>query len=265
MNNYDDLHKIFSTEEDEAFYRNKVNDYYSSLEQIKDKYELTLQDLLTYPSSFMQRRNLPKILALYDLFKLTIDIPGSIGEFGVFKGGSLFTWFHLLETFLPGERMKKIYAFDHFKGYDNFGENDTDNNWVKDKHGGTLLEDVDEFMIRDLVELHNKDSYLPGVERIVLIDGDIVETAPEFKKMNMGVRFSIINVDVNLYDPVKSILENFYDLLLPGGIIMFSGYTAAPWDGEAMAIEEFFKDKNGIFKKLHYSPYPRAYFIKGNI
>ena len=37
MNNYDDLHKIFSTEKDEAFYRNKLNNYYSSLEKIKDK------------------------------------------------------------------------------------------------------------------------------------------------------------------------------------------------------------------------------------
>ena len=194
---------------------------------------------------------------------MTIDMPGSIAEFGVFKGGSLFTWLHLLETFLPGERMKKIYAFDHFQGYSRLSSDDTDANWIKDKHKGSILDDVDENMIYDLVALHNQDGYLPGVERVVLINGDINETASKFLELNMGVRFSIINVDINLYAPVKVVLDNFYDLLIPGGIMMFSGYTAPPWEGEAKAIEAHFEGKVGRFKKMPYSPYPRAYFVKG--
>jgi SAM-dependent methyltransferase len=189
-------------------------------------------------------------------------MPGSIAEIGVFKGGSLFTWHHLLETFLPGERMRKIYAFDHFKGYDLFGKEDADSNWVKEKHGGNLLDDANSNLIFELVEMHNKDSYLPGVERIVLIEGDILKTIPQFKKENMGTRFSLINLDVNLYKPTKCALENLYDLLLPGGIIMFSGYTAPPWEGESKAIEEFFKDKKVKIQKLDFSPYPRAFIIK---
>ena len=56
MNNYDDLHKIFSTEKDEAFYRNKLNNYYNSLEKIKDKnkmpyFKKTHQGLLPMASS----------------------------------------------------------------------------------------------------------------------------------------------------------------------------------------------------------------------
>lgn len=263
MQNYDDLHRIFTSEQDEAHYRQKNKEFYQGMEQIIDKYDVPLQDILTHPTSFMQRRNLPKLLALYELFKQTLDMPGSIAEFGVFKGGSLFTWLHLLETFLPGERMKKIYAFDHFQGYEKLTTKDTDSNWIKDKHGGSILNDVSENMIYELLALHDKDGYFPGVERIVLVNGDILQTAPEFLRLNMGVRFSIINVDVNLHEPIKCILEHFYDLLLPGGIIMFSGYTAAPWEGEAIAIEEYFGDKVGKFKKLPFSPYPRAYFVKG--
>jgi hypothetical protein len=262
-NEFNELHRIFNSPEDELRYREKNGAFYKGIKDIIEKYDVPLSDVLTHPTGFMQRRNLPKFLALYDIFKMTIDMPGSIAEFGVFKGGSLFTWFHLLETFLPGERMKKIYAFDHFKGYDSFTDGESSSDWVKEKHNGNLLDDVSEGMIHDLVKLQSNDSYLPGVERIVLVSGDILETAPYFKENNMGVRFSIINVDVNLLKPVKSILDNFFDLLLPGGIIMFSGYSAAPWGGEAEAIEDYFLGKVGKFKKMHYSPYPRAYFIKG--
>lgn len=255
-------HRIFLSKEDEDNYKSKGEKFYRSIDEIIKKYDLNLNEILTHITPFMERRNLPKYLALYELFKETIHMPGSIADFGVFMGGSTFTWYHLLETFLPGERMKKIYAFDHFKGYASFSNEDSDQNWVKEKHGGNLLDTVNKNMISELIVAHNSISYLPGVERIVMVDGDINETVPEFVKNNMGLRFSIINLDVNLYEPTKVILEHFYKLLLPGGIIMFSGYTAPPWEGEAQAIEKYFKGKKVEIKKLHFSPYPRVYFKK---
>jgi hypothetical protein len=44
---------------------------------------------------------------------------------------------------------------------------------------------------------------------------------------------------------------------------MFSGYASPPHEGEAVAIENFLKKKNNIkLKKLVFSNYPVAYFIK---
>ena len=40
--------------------------------------------------------------------------------------------------------------------------------------------------------------------------GDILDVKDNFKKSNMGLRFNIINIDVNLYEPIKIILENNY-------------------------------------------------------
>ena len=69
--------------------------------------------------------------------------------------------------------------------------------------------------------------------------------------------------DENLFTKAITILKYFYDLLIPGGIIMFSGYTSPPHEGEAVAIENFLKKNKKIkLKKLAFSNYPVAYFIK---
>lgn len=262
---YDQLHKIFVTKEDEDFYRKKDRQFFADAQRIIESHGIPLKDQLVHFPSFVPRRNLPKFLALYEVFKMARELPGSIAELGVYKGSGLFTWANLLETFLPGERMKKVYGFDHFKGYAAFDGKDTDANWVKEKHNNSILDDSTHGFIEDLVHIHNRNSFLPGVERIVLIDGDILETVPSFAQNNMGVRFCILNIDVNLYRPVATVLRYFYDLVLPGGVVMLSGFSAPPWEGEARAIEEEFSRRSlpiPQFRRFDFSPYPRAYFIK---
>jgi hypothetical protein len=56
---------------------------------------------------------LAKIIAHYELFKLTIDIPGAIVECGVFKGSSL-NRFTTLRQLLCNPLSKKVIGFDSF-------------------------------------------------------------------------------------------------------------------------------------------------------
>lgn len=57
-----------------------------------------------------------KLITRYELFKKTLDFPGSIAECGVFKGAGWFYWLKLLSIYAPGER-KFVYGFDTFKGF----------------------------------------------------------------------------------------------------------------------------------------------------
>ncbi|MDA8671628.1 hypothetical protein N9M46_01070 [Gammaproteobacteria bacterium] len=255
------LFGIFRTADAGATYSKRNKEYFKKLEFVINQHGILAHDLSSN-TGFMRRRNFPKTLALYEIFKQTLDMPGSIAEFGVHKGDSFFTWIHLLETFCPGDRIKKVYGFDHFHGYTNLSKADLESEQIISMGEGNILNDGDGSLIRSLIDLHDSDSFLPGVERAVLIDEDILSSAEWFAKENQGVRFSIINVDVNLYEPIKAVLENFWNLLLPGGILMFSGFTGPPWEGEARAIEEFFNDKSVVFKKFPFSPYPRAYIVK---
>ena len=254
--------QIFNSKKENEKYKKKDLNFYKGLEKIALKNNTTFKELLTN-NDFMQRRYFTKKIAFYDLFKKTLNMPGSIADFGIYKGDSLFTWLYLLEIFAPYDMNKKIYAFDHFKNYIESSPTKDNNIFYNSNNSKTLLGSSNfpnKKMIEELIDLHNQDSVMPGIKRVELIDGDISKIKNDFKKSKMGLRFSIMNVDINLYKPVKSVIENFYDLLLPGGVMMFSGYTAGLHTGEGNAIEEYFKEKK--FKKLPYSSYPRAYFIK---
>src|SRR6476659_8964076 len=66
---------------------------------------------------------LAKIIAHYELFKLTIDIPGAIVECGVFKGSSLIR-FTTLRQLLCNPLSKKVIGFDSFGKFPETDYND---------------------------------------------------------------------------------------------------------------------------------------------
>ena len=190
------------------------------------------------------------------------NLPGSIAELGVFKGNGLFTWGNLLETFCPGDRIRKVFGFDHFKGYDKFSKEDEIAKSFVKSHNHKL--DFDFNFIERLNKLHNNDNLLKGVKRTFLVNGDIIKTVPKFIQESKGIRLSLLYLDINLYEPTKTAIEYFYPLVVPGGVIAFTGYGQAPWEGEAKALEELFAklDYTPEIHRFKFSTIPSGYFIK---
>ena len=180
---------------------------------------IPFDEMMKNHPAFIRRRELPRLLAHYELFKQIIDLPGSIVELGVYLGAGLFTWSKLLETFVPGDRSRKVYGFDSCNGYVNTTPEDANPfPWIDGiigrKVGG-------EDYIRRMVNLHNEDNMLPGVARCEIIVGDIEETVPRFAKESQGIRLSLLYLDVNLFKPTMVGLEQLYILLLLAGDVLF--------------------------------------------
>lgn len=224
---------------------------------------LSIPDVMKHFPAFIRRRELAKLLAHYELFKHIVNLPGSIAELGVFLGAGLFTWHNLLETFLPGDRGRKVYGFESFQGYENFKAQDGNSQaWVSRLIGS--MKPSEEFM-ETMIRIHNNDNFLRGVERCKVIKGDICETVVEFAKNSLGTRFSMLYFDVNMYEPTIAGLRHLYPLVVPGGVVAFNAYASPPWEGEAKAIEEYFseiKQNVPVMKKMEFSMYPNAFFIK---
>src|SRR5262245_10302183 len=55
---------------------------------------------------YARRTTLKRFLAHYEMFRMTLDLPGDIVELGVFRGASLMTWANLLEIRNMGDRQK---------------------------------------------------------------------------------------------------------------------------------------------------------------
>ena len=244
-------------------YRAKDEKHWQELSKIINDYEIPLSELLINFPAFVRRRDLTRILSDYDLFKMVINLPGSIVELGSYLGAGLFTWAKLLETFAPGDRSRKVYGFESGKGYEKISSEDgMPQLWIKSVVGEKKISDE---YLRRMVNLTNDDNLIPGAERCILKTGDILKTVPDFALNNQGTRISLLFLDVNLFEPTMIGLMHLYPLVVVGGVIVLNGYGAPPWQGEALAFEKFFRDNGGSIPEVQKFPFsirPGAFFIK---
>ncbi len=191
-----------------------------------------------------------KFIAHYELFKMTKDLQGSIVECGVFKGVSLTRFAHFRKLF-GGNHSKKIIGFDIF---DKFPETNFEDDKKKRKK---FMYEAGEYSIskKELMNICiNK-----CIDNYELIEGDICKTVPDYLKNNPQLKISLLNLDTDIYEPCVTILENLWDKIVKGGILILDDYGV--FAGETKAVDEFFKDKNITIHKFDFSSTP-SYIIK---
>lgn len=244
-------------------YKTRDDYYWEQLEVLMKSEGMTVKDILMMWPTYVRRREMPRFLAHYELFKQIIDVPGCIIELGVYKGASFFTWTKLMETFCPGDRHRKIYGFDHFEGLMEFHEKDGKHVPVYfDKQPGGWKSSAHH--ARVMTHLANEDLYTPHINRCELIEGDLKETLPKFLEDNPGMRIALLHLDVDLYIPTRFALEHLYPLVVKGGIVCFDEYGLPPWQGETVAMEEYFQSigEQPALKKFPTALLPNGYFVK---
>jgi hypothetical protein len=71
---------------------------------------------------------------------------------------------------------------------------------VEDRdHSVKLMEDRTHFLPRSMEEIMSVANMLNLSHRFRLISGDAVKTIPEFVQENRGLRFSLLNLDFDVY------------------------------------------------------------------
>ena len=160
------------------------------------------------------------------------SVEGSVAELGVYKGD--FTV--VINSIF---RDRKLYLYDTFEGFLN---EDVKNDQTIGNKANELMKFKD--TSADLVI-----SRLKYPERVQIVEGYFPES---FAQNNE--RFCFVSVDLNLYDPVRSALDIFYEKLASGGYILISDYEAPFYEGTRQAIQDW-SDKNNI----NFIPIPDLY------
>lgn len=191
-----------------------------------------------------------KFIAHYELFKMTKRLQGTIVECGVFKGVSLTRFAHFRKLF-GGNHSKKIIGFDIFG---KFPETNFEDDKKKRKK---FMDEAGEYSVSK-EELTNI-CINKCIDNYELIEGDICKTVPDYLKNNPQLKISLLNLDTDIYEPCVTILENLWDKIVKGGILMLDDYGV--FAGETKAVDEFFKDKNITIHKFDFSSTP-SYIIK---
>jgi hypothetical protein len=237
--------------------------YFGKLQRLIEKYPHDVRHYLDLFPVYTSRRAFIRQLAHYELFKMTIDLPGHYLDFGVYFGKSFFTWHKFLEVFTPTATHKKVIGFDTFGGFPDLAPEDGQSDSAIQKEPGGLSSAgfLDEFL--EPLDLHNQDAVLP-VGRGKIIQGDVCKTFPQWLKQNPEARFCLCNLDLDIYEPTTVVLEGCWDRIVPGGVLILDEYATSKWPGETKAWDHFAGNHglNVSLKRFPYANAPGAYAIK---
>jgi Macrocin-O-methyltransferase (TylF) len=194
---------------------------------------------------------LAKMLAQYELYKSIISLPGQIVECGVYKGAS-FVRFATFRQILESPYSRKVIGFDAF-GHFPQGEEEGDKSFIR-RFNAAGGDGISRESFADV--LAHK-----GFENFELVEGDICVSLPQYVEDHPELKIALLHIDVDVYRPTKVILEQLFNRVVKGGVVMFDDYGTVA--GETRAIDEFLeKPENALLvEKLPISHIP-AYIRK---
>ena len=169
-----------------------------------------------------------KVLMQLEIFKIIKNVKGCILEFGIFRGNS----------FIRFMLFNKIYNFKKkFYGFDTFGEFPKGKNYFDNLQRNKFTKSAGTSSINKLSL--NRILKKKKLTNFTLIKGDVLATLPKFIRENKNLQISLINLDLDLYEPSKIVLESLYPRLSINGIIILDNYKT--FYGETKAVNEFCK------------------------
>jgi hypothetical protein len=175
--------------------------------------------------------------ALAQLARLVTHVPGDTAECGVYLGASSYL---ICRANQSSPSAKWHHGFDSFEGLSAPGDLDGAF-WT----GGDLN-----------VSLEACSKNLAEFPACRLYKGWIPERFHEVADRT----FSLVHVDVDIYEPTRASVEFFYPRLSAGGILLCDDYGFTTCPGATGAIDEFLSDKP---EKMLSLPDGGGVFIKG--
>jgi len=201
-------------------------------------------------SVYSNRQDINRFLVLHEIFKLQLPVKGSIVECGVFSGQSLFTFAHLSGIYEPANYHRQVIGFDTFEGFPHWADIDE-----FDVARGIFDPGFDSYSeLNKARSAFQKNHYLEGEEKIILVKGDAVETIPQFLKENQHFICSMLYMDFDVFEPTKVALQNFLPRMPKGALLVFDEIHNPHWPGETLALQEIIGIPKLEIKNFWFNP-----------
>jgi hypothetical protein len=198
---------------------------------------------------------------------LNNNIEGVLVECGVDAGLFEEIWINEL---IKNNTVRDIYLYDTFSGLTEPGENDytckdavlcnmtkeeVHSEWKSQIINGT----TNKWCYTPLEIVKNKlNSKGYPENKLHYIVGDVMETLKN--KNNIPEKIAVLRLDTDWYESSKYELEQMYDNVVCGGVIIFDDYYH--WEGQRKATDEFFKKINMNYHFININNGKTAAIIK---
>jgi len=231
----------------ELNYRNEVERY------INNGVGTFNEKLENFPK-YISRQTTSRYLALYEIFKLVLNIQGDIIEGGVNWGGGLMWFAQISASLEPVNFQRRIVGFDTFSGFESINEKDSKGvSNTEMKKGGFAADSYEDLLYN--IELFDQNRFINHIPKVKLVKGDVAKTIPEFLESNPQQIVSLLHLDFDLYEPTKITLENILPRMPKGAVIVFDELNNLSWPGETVAVLEKLNLNQVEIKRFTFEPH----------
>ncbi|UOQ67933.1 TylF/MycF/NovP-related O-methyltransferase [Hymenobacter volaticus] len=202
---------------------------------------------ITYENGFYLTSDitrLAKAMGHFEIYRMITHLPGQVVECGVFKATSLVRWATFREL-LESPFSRRIIGFDIFGSFPR--HDDAADNAFAARHDDVAGQGLSMEQVQAV--LTHK-----GLRNVELVPGDVIETVPAYVVAHPELRVALLHIDVDVYKPSKVALDALYDLVVPGGLIVFDDYGTVA--GETRAVDELLQQYGLTLQKLPYTHTP---------
>ena len=213
-----------------------------------------VEKMQNYPK-YIPRQSYSRYIALYEIFKLVLDVQGDLIEGGVNWGGGLMNFAQLSAILEPYNLQRRIVGFDTFTGFPDVSEKDRNFAQIGKQHstGGYAADSYSDLI--QAIQLYDSNRPVGHVSKVSLIKGDACTTIPEYVSKNPHTLVSLLHLDFDIYEPTKVALESFLPLMAKGSVIVFDEINCPKWPGETIAVLEKLDIKAFEIKRFPFEPY----------
>jgi hypothetical protein len=224
-------------------------DYYEQLQKFFDEdTSQTLTKLRSY-SLYAPRQVISDFLVKYELFKMILDVPGSVLEFGVFNGQGLFSFGHMSAILEPNNISRRIFGFDTFSGFSGITDKDLPDGRIV-REGGYS---IDSFArLSKAIELFDQNRFIGHIPKIELICGDVTKSLDKFLTTQPQVIPALVYLDLDIYQPTKLVLERLISRMPQGAVVAFDELNHPSYPGETSAFLEVLKPNQVSLKRFPF-------------
>jgi hypothetical protein len=252
---------------DKNNYVQSEHEYFAKIEEYFLQSSSTYNEKMYAFSRFVPRQALSYFLARNEIFKQIIPIHGSILDFGIYRGASLFTWHQLSAIYEPYNHLRKIIGFDSFAGFSDINAQDMSMAGISfplKQKGAMEFSGGAEELTRG-VALCDLNRPLGHVAKVHIEVGTLPGSVEKYLDEHPETIIALANFGLGLYAPTKAILERIKPCLQRGSILLFEELNQAMWPGETQALFEVFGAGNVHLQRVPYCPHLSWMTVEGGL
>lgn len=193
-------------------------------------------EILANMGLYMNRSMFSRLLTMSELYRQIVNVHGVVSEFGVRWGQNLSLFIIMRTLYEPFNFTRRIIGFDTFEGFPSVSPKDGESEGAV---SGAYAVQIGYEQHLDQV-LTAQEALAPRghLKRYELVKGDVTITLDEYLTRHPETVFSMIYLDMDIYEPTKHVLEKVIRRIPKGGIIGFDEVCRPEWPGETIALIE---------------------------